>query len=68
MIRLEFKNKNNIWHKKNGPAFIVSNGYIVYYYNGEWHREDGPAVIQSDGKISYWLNDKHYTKKNIIKN
>ena len=62
MIEIYFNNKIDV-HKNNGPAFINTNGHLVYYKNGKFHREDGPALIWSDGDKWYYLNGYHYTKE-----
>lgn len=34
MIRIEFLNKNYIWHRKNGSSIIWEDGKKSYYIEG----------------------------------
>lgn len=36
MIKIIFKNKNNNWHRENGPAFIDNIGRSDYWLNNVW--------------------------------
>ena len=58
----DFKDKRWIRNKKihreteEGPALILSNGYMAWYKDGNLHREDGPAVIHPDGYEEFYNN------------
>ena len=67
MIEINFKNKNDEWHRKNAPSYFASNGRKHYYINGKLHREDGPALFNGYNYPSYWLNSKRYSKENYYK-
>jgi antitoxin component YwqK of YwqJK toxin-antitoxin module len=66
LLKEEWYDKNNNWHRENGPARILYYGngnlkYEYYYQNGGNHREDGPANIKyyENGSIEckvYYLN------------
>ena len=60
---IKFLNKNNDWHRFNGPALFDITGYILYSKNNKPHREDGPSIIYPNGEKYYFLNDKEYSEK-----
>jgi hypothetical protein len=41
---------------QEGPAILLSDGYLGYYEHGRKHRpvSDGPAVTLSTGSTQYW--------------
>ena len=45
------------YHRADGPAVELSDGYRAWWVNGELHRTDGPAVEYADGSREWWLND-----------
>lgn len=46
-------------NRKNGPAVIYPNGYIVYRNSaGRYHRTNGPAIITEVGLKEYWIAGK----------
>lgn len=51
--------KNNLFHRKNGPAIEYNDGSTRWYIHGLLHREDGPAVIYTSVKYAskkiYWF-------------
>jgi hypothetical protein len=47
-----------ILHREDGPAIETSNGYKVYYIEGEPHREDGAAAIYANGDKEYYIKGK----------
>ena len=53
---LNFNTHSVTFHREDGPAVIMNNGYQSYYVNNNLHREDGPAVIYGDGRKEYWVN------------
>ena len=55
-------NKNNKYHRKNGPATEYANGGKEWYINGQRHHEDGPAIEYSNGLKEWWLNNKRHRK------
>jgi hypothetical protein len=76
-LREEWFNKNNEYHREDGPAYIYYNNkngnlkYENYYINGKKHRENGPAEIwyNKNGNIEieeYFLNNIFYLKENYL--
>lgn len=60
MIYLYFKNKNDKYHRLNGPA-IYYNDNIYYLKNGKYKVKndiDGPAEFLRNGMKLYYLNAK----------
>jgi len=51
-------NKNNKFHRLDGPAIEYSEGTKYWCQNGEYHRLDGPAVEYSDGGKAWLQNGK----------
>lgn len=47
-----------LWHRKDGPAIIRTNGTEVWYLNGDCHRADGPARITHDGMRRWYYKGK----------
>jgi hypothetical protein len=58
-----WKLPNDKWHREDGPAFELIDGYKAWYIDGEKHREDGPAIEYSDGGEMWYLNDINYTEQ-----
>ena len=62
-------------HRVDGPAWIgndASDGYSMWYINGEKHREDGPAieVLNSGSSTSqhkWFLHNKSYSLEDYCK-
>jgi hypothetical protein len=75
-LREEWFNKNNEYHREDGPAVIEyyknrNIKYEDYYLNGKQHREDGPAGITyyENGNIfyeAYYLNNIEYSKQDYL--
>ena len=40
----KFWYKDNMLHRKNGPAVELKNGNKVWYQDGQRHRMNGPAI------------------------
>ena len=55
--------KDDLYHREDGPAIEVCEGYKSWYINGKRHREDGHAVEYTDGHKEWWLNGKRYTER-----
>jgi hypothetical protein len=51
--------KNDLLHRTDGPAVIISSGSQFWYFEDKLHRADGPAVIYFNGREYYYLNDKY---------
>lgn len=45
----------SVYHRDNGPAYIVPNGEVWYMQHGIFHRESSPALITSDGVKEYFI-------------
>jgi len=59
-------NKNNLFHRLNGPAiFYKDNSWILWYKNGYPHRENGPAIYLKDE--SYRFGKEWYYEGKFIK-
>jgi hypothetical protein len=55
--------QNDVYHRDGDkPAYISSNGTLIWYTNGLPHRLAGPAVIYPDKKKEYWINGNNITK------
>jgi hypothetical protein len=50
--------KNDLLHRTDGPAVIISSGSQFWYFEGKLHRTDGPAVIYSDGHEAWYFEGK----------
>ena len=48
--------KNNKWHREDGPAWITSNNFKSWWFEGKLHNLNGPARIWPDGTKQYWIN------------
>lgn len=59
-------NERGQHHREDGPSFMDSNGYEVWYINNKRHRLDGPAVIDEDGHQEWWINGINITPKVIM--
>jgi hypothetical protein len=57
--------KNGTTHRADGPAFIQSNGFKYWFFEGKLHRIDGPAVECTNGSVAYWYNGVRVTKEAI---
>ena len=51
------------YHRLDGPAIILLNGYKRWCVNGIIHREDGPAIVRIDGIKEWCLNGILYKTK-----
>jgi hypothetical protein len=54
---------NGQFHRTDGPAVELANGYRAWFLNGLKHRTDGPAIIYSLGNKSWFLNGKEYSEE-----
>jgi hypothetical protein len=52
----EWRNKEGLFHRENGPAIEYENGNKFWYKEGKLHREGGPACEYSNGDKEYFLN------------
>ena len=57
-----WKLPNDKWHREDGLAFELIDGYKAWYIDGKLHREDGPAIEYSGGDKSWYLNGIFHTK------
>ena len=46
-----------IFHRIDGPAIELSDGYKAWYVNGKRHRLDGPAIEYANGTKAWYVND-----------
>jgi hypothetical protein len=53
---IQYINKNNEYHRLDGPAKEYSDGNKFWYKEGKLHREDGPAKEYSDGN-KFWYKE-----------
>jgi hypothetical protein len=49
-----WKNKEDKFHRLDGPAKEWPNGHKEWYKDGKLHRLDGPAIEHFDGS-KYWF-------------
>jgi hypothetical protein len=59
----KFWYKDNLLHKEDGPAVILSDGSKEWWFEGKLHRTDGPAFIDSDGFEAWYLNGKQLIRE-----
>ena len=57
---VRYFNKNNKFHRKDGPAVIYSNGTQMWFKNGKLHRKNEPAIIWASGDKSWYMNGKKH--------
>jgi len=50
-------NRQDLLHRKDGPAVEYANGTCEWWVNGMLHRADGPAVESANGTRMWYLND-----------
>ena len=53
---IEYYNKDQEYHREDGPAIEEKSGFKSWWLNGKRHREDGPAIEFPDGTKSWYLN------------
>ena len=63
----EWRDKDGLWHRDNGPAAIYPDGTRAWYQHGKLHRDDGPAAIFSDGTqewywLGKWINEEEHVR------
>jgi hypothetical protein len=58
--RTKYHYKNDVLHRKDGPAIECSNGDKYWFINGEKHREDGPAIEFTSGYKEWYIYDKRH--------
>ena len=56
-------NKEDRYHREDGPAIESTDGSKSWYLNGLIHREDGPALDYSSGYKAWYLKGKKYTEE-----
>ncbi len=39
--------KDGVYHREDGPAVDLTNGYQAWYIDGKLHRVEGPAIINN---------------------
>ncbi len=51
--------KNDLLHRKDGPAIEYADGEKYWWINGKLHREDGPAIegLESPNMSEWWFNN-----------
>jgi hypothetical protein len=55
-----YRNKQNEFHRLDGPAVEYTDGTKLWYVNGQFHRKDGPAIEFADGSVGWFLNGKYH--------
>ena len=48
------------YHRTDGPAIILRNGFEAWYIHGKLHREDGPALMYPSGSNTWWIHGDQY--------
>ena len=56
--RIEWKNKEGMLHRLDGPALEFDNGSREWWVGGKRHRGDGPAIEWGDGHKEWYLNGR----------
>lgn len=54
---IRFKNKDDNWHRENGPAFINGNHFLKMFINGVWYNY---RKVTDKNNTAYYLNGKKY--------
>jgi hypothetical protein len=50
---------NDLLHREDGPAVILTDGSKYYFINGKYHRDGNlPAIEYPNGTKYYYLNDR----------
>ena len=62
-----WKLPNGLFHREDGPAIEIANGYKEWWLNGDLHREDGPAIEYKDGYNEWYLNGINYSEQKYKK-
>lgn len=57
-----WRNRRGEWHRENGPAHELPNGYKSWWFNGLRHRICGPAVEWSNGNKWWWVRDRQISE------
>ena len=55
---LHFYNTEEEVHRSDGPAVMVSDGFVSYFLHNLQHRSDGPSVIWPTGAKEWWAHGK----------
>jgi hypothetical protein len=53
-----WKKKNGLLHRLDGPAIEWANGHKEWYQNGKLHRLDGPAIEWANGTKEWYQDGK----------
>lgn len=56
--KIEWRNKEGLLHRLDGPAIEWPNGVKEWYCNGVRHRLDGPALWLSNDSWQWWQDGK----------
>lgn len=54
--------RHGIYHRKNNPACLWNDGYLVWHQYGSPHRKDRPAIIRNNREVQYWVRGKYVEK------
>ena len=54
-----WKNERGQFHRENGPAIELKNGYRSWLIHGRWHRIDGPAREFANGEKQWYYHGKY---------
>ena len=58
-----WENEVGQYHREDGPAVKLVNGYQSWWLNGKRHRINGPAVEYTNGGKEWFLDNYEYTEE-----
>ncbi len=61
-----YLNKQDQYHREDGPALEFDDGTKKWFINGLRHRTGGPAIEWSNGDKTYFLVGKNYSYENWL--
>ena len=56
MLKKEYFDSDDRYHRDDGPAIIWASGTQEWYQHEHRHRDDGPAAIWPDGSQFWWFD------------
>lgn len=60
-----WRDRDNNFHREDGPAIEYAVGHKSWYQHGYLHREDGPAIESINGYEFWYLKDKLVSETDV---
>jgi hypothetical protein len=60
-------NDKDEYHRLDGPAVEMANGYKAWYVDDKLHRLDGPALEYASGFKEWYVDGKEMTEEEFDK-